>query len=301
MKSVIALAGLLFLASFASAQAVEEFPEGCKLVRQASLPFQVVHGQMTVDVKVNGHPLHFIIDTGGVFSAISHDAVQATGLSEGVIPPNWTVKDVGGAQAHHFARIEDITFGTLKSKGLTLMVVNLPKGEDGIIAPDLLRNFDIDFDFANQMISLFKHHRCDDHVVYWTDDFVKIPMLVTDQGHMRIPVSINGAQFKATLDTGSSVTFIFQDAARSLFGPDAGAGATHHLRGGSGGTIAGAEVKPESFILGKFKWISPVVLASPDQSGLKGDGSQVLVGTDILHDLHIFADYKEGQLFVSKR
>jgi clan AA aspartic protease (TIGR02281 family) len=297
----ILLGLLLVLGCGTSANAVAEFPEECKLVRQAVLPFTLDKGHILVEVAVNGHPLHFMIDTGGVFSAISNEAAQAIGLHPSTLGQAFTIQDAGGAEVTHIARIEYISFAKFRSENLTLMISTLPHGEDGVLAPDLLRNFDIELDFATQTMNLFKRPRCDEHVVYWTDDFVKLPMRVTEQGHIQIPVTINGQTIKATIDTGSPYTLIGDNAAEAIIGEGKETGQVLSLSGGSGGKISGIGVTPDSLIVGKFRWASPTLISTPNKTGWHMDGSQMLVGLDILHDLHLFIDYKGGQLYVSKR
>jgi clan AA aspartic protease (TIGR02281 family) len=283
-----------------AAQAVAPFPDDCKLVRQASLPFVLDRGHIMIDAAVNDHPLHFIVDTGGAFSAITEEAAQAAGLHSAPLGMAFRIKDAGGAEASRYARIQYITFGKFRSENLTLMVARLPPGEDGILAPELLRNFDIELDFAAATMNLFKRPRCDDHVVYWTDDFVKLPMRITEQGHIQIPVIVNGQTIKATIDTGAPFSLISNDVAKAVIGEGKESGQAT-LRGGSGGKVHGIGVMPDSLIVGKFKWLSPTLISTADKSGWRADGSDMLLGLDVLHDLHLFIDYGGEQLYVSKR
>ena len=299
MRSIF-LAFAILLGWSATAEAVEPFTDACKLVRQASLPFVLNHGHIIVDAAVNDHPLHFMVDTGGAVSAITGEAAQAVGLHPAPIGPGFSIQDIGGAEASHYARVEYLSFARFRSENLTLMIADLGPGEDGVLAPELLRNFDIELDFATQTMNLFKRPRCDEHVVYWTDDFVKLPMRVMEQGHIQIPVIVNGHRVKATVDTGSPVTMIDDDVAKAIIGVGNETGQAT-LSGGSGGKVHGAGVTPDSVIVGKFKFVSPTLLATPDKSSWHADGSEMLLGLDILHDLHLFIDYQGQQLYVSKR
>jgi clan AA aspartic protease (TIGR02281 family) len=296
----IVLAFAILLGWSAAAEAVEPFPDACKLVRQASLPFVLNHGHIIVDAAVNDHPLHFMVDTGGAVSAITGEAAQAAGLHPAPIGFAFSIKDAGGAEASHYARVEYLSFARFRSENLTLMIADLGPGEDGVLAPEMLRNFDIELDFATQTMNLFKRPSCDDHVVYWTDDFVKLPMRVTEQGHIQIPVIVNGQKVKATVDTGSPVTLIGDNAAKAIIGEGKETGQAT-LSGGSGGKVHGAGVTPDSVIVGKFKFVSPTLIATADKTGWHQDGSEMLLGLDILHDLHLFIDYQGQQLYVSKR
>lgn len=304
MKSAVRglfLAFAIVLGWSATAQAVEPFPAECKLVLQASLPFAIGGGHIVVDAAVNDHPLHFMVDTGGVFSAISNQAAQAIGLHPAPISQRFDILDAGGAEITEYARIRYLTLSRFRSENLTLMISGMAPGEDGILAPDLLRNFDIELDFATRTMNLFKPPRCDDHVVYWTDDFVRLPMKITDQGHIQIPVTLNGTTIKATIDTGAPATLIGDNAAKAIIGEGIETGQTRSFWGGAGGKVIGTVVMPDSFTIGKFKWLSPSLVSTPDKTGWHKDGSEMLLGLDILHDLHVFIDYKGGALYVSKR
>jgi predicted aspartyl protease len=254
-----------------------------------------------VAAAVNGHPLNFMVDTGGVFSAISKQAAQAIGLNPSRLGPNVEMKDISGTEMSSFALIDNITFSHFKAGGIRLMVGSLPPGQDGVLAPDLLRNFDIELDFAGQKMNLFKQPRCDDHVVYWTDDFVKLPLTITQQGHIRIPVMINGAEQKATLDTGSGFTLLGSEYANKLGAVASADGKEMTIIGGGGGREAGTRVTLDSLIIGKFRWLGSQALAVPADAAWRSDGSQLLIGLDIMHDMHLFIDYKGGQIYASKR
>jgi len=250
---------------------------------------------------VDGHPLHFMVDTGGLFSSISNEAAQAIGLHPAVIGQAFDIRDAGGAEFSHYARITYLSLAKFRSENLTLMISHLSSGEDGVLAPDLLRNFDIELDFATKTMNFFKQPRCDEHVVYWTDDFAKLPMRITDQGHIQIPVTVNGQAVKATVDTGSPYTLMGDNAAKAIIGGGKETGQALSLSGGSGGKINGSGITPDSLIVGKFKWASPILISTPNKAGWHVDGSEMLLGLDILHDLHMLIDYKGRQLYVSKR
>ena len=181
------------------------------------------------------------------------------------------------------------------------MIVKLPPGEDGVLAPDLLRNFDVELDFASQTMNLFKQPRCDDHVVYWTDNFAKLPLEITEQGHIRIPVAVNGQTLRATIDTGSPLTLIGDDAAKTVIGDNAQTGKAVTISGNESGKLSGVRVMAQSLGIGKFKFMSPSLISAAGSAGWHANGSGLLLGLDILHDLHLFIDYKGEQLYVSQR
>lgn len=289
---------LALICTTAPALAVTAFREDCKLERQATLPFTLDHHHINVPVTVNGHPFTFVLDTGGVFSAINASAAKAADLAPVALREDMRVRDIGGKDTKEVARIKTITFGTLKSDNLTLMIDEL--SGDGVLAPDLLRNFDVDMDFDARRINLFKPHRCDDQVVYWTDEYAVVPFVLTEQGHIRIDVAVNGVPLKATLDTGSPPTLIGDDTLQAKLGLTGDQRNARALVGGNGGALGAAPVKLESLRIGKFLWPNPPVFAST-REGWKADASDMLLGLNEIGGLHVYIDYRGKKLYLSRR
>src|ERR1700744_3380768 len=267
MKFIFAIGALAFALASPAARAANEtvtvdalknFPEECRLVRQAALPFHCVDGKMVVALQVNDHPLHFIVDTGAVFSGIDRDVAKSIGLGRGPLGFSFDLTDTGGGKIKSISRIDDIKFGTLKSGSLTLVSVALPKGEDGILAPDLLRNFDVEIDPAHQVINLFKPHSCSDHVVYWTNDFAKLPITRTALDQIKVPVSIDGVPTQALLDTGVAHTLIGTGATEAVLGSKVSLGPSHHIAAENGGDLSGSEARLDSFLIGKLNLVGAV-------------------------------------------
>ena len=344
MKSILAISALAFGLAVPVAQAADEnitvealknFPEECRLIRQATLPFNWMNGKMVVELQVNDHPLHFIVDTGAVFSGIDRDVAKSIGLGEGPLGSSYDLSDTGGGKIRSISRIDDIKFGTVKTGSLTLVAIALPKGLDGVLAPDLLRNFDVEIDPAHQIINLFKPHSCADHVVYWTNDFAKLQIARTDLDQIKIPISIDGVPIKALLDTGVAHTLIDAGATKAVLGPNVALGAAHHMAAENGGDLSGSEAKLDSVLIGKLNLVGAVVLANshspgwrfrysapmtdmfvlqalaasggqpfidaPYESPAGSDNSQVLMGNDILQNLHMLIDYRTWQIYVSRK
>jgi len=344
MKSILAIGALAFGLAVCVARAADEsvtvealkdFPEECRLVRQAALPFDWMNGKMVVELQVNDHPLHFIVDTGAVFSAIDHDVAKSIGLRQSPLGFSYDLSDTGGGKISSLSRIDDIKFGALKTGTLTLLSVALPKGLDGILAPDLLRNFDVEIDPAHQVINLFKPHSCADHVVYWTNNFVKLQLARTDLDQIKIPISMDGVPIKAVVATGMAHTLINTRATKAVLGPNVALGPAHHMAAENGGDLSGSEAKLDSVLIGKWNLVGAVVLANshspgwqfrysasmadmfiletlaasggqpfidaPYESPAATENPQVLMGNDILQNLHMLIDYRTWQIYVSKK
>lgn len=298
---IFVFVGLLLALQPVRAEEVPPFPDSCRLVRLAALPITIQNGHVVVDVQLNGQTFHFMVDTGGFVSAISPSAVARLGLQTHPISEEYSVKDAGGGEARRYARIDTITLGTAKLRNLTLMQLQLAAGDDGILAPEILRAFDLDFDFDHGKLNLFKPHRCDDHVVYWTSDFSAIPFTVSDQGHMQFEVRLETKSLRAMLDTGSPYSLIGEQTLKAVLPDRQLTGNRFALRGGSGGQLAATPVTFESLAMGKFLWNTPTLYAASDDSAWKGDGAQLLLGMPEFYGLHAFIAYESRMLYVSRR
>src|SRR5262249_37753039 len=150
------------------------------------VPIDPAHGHVNVPVQVNGRSRTFAIDTGAFTSAISRSVVAEQDIKTYGIR-GVRIQDVGKKTAELYATLDEFIIGNQKAQSARMMVME-PGGTDGLVGPDYLRNFDLDFDFATNTLNLFRHHPCSGRAVYWTDDYFVIPMDVTDQGHIRIDV-----------------------------------------------------------------------------------------------------------------
>ena len=62
---------------------------------------------------------------------------------------------------------------------------------------------------------MFLPDHCPGQVVYWTHEFVPIPIRLMNGGHIILPVTLNGVETHAMLDTGAGSTFVSKQLARS--------------------------------------------------------------------------------------
>lgn len=220
LKSLfLAIAGLFPLAI--PAGAVEPFAAECKLTLAASVPITLAHSHVEVPVTINGRGRTFLIDTGAFTSAVSEQVVAEQQIRTFGIHDNVHIDDAGGKKAELYVDVDEFVIANQKAHDARMMVMNAA-GVDGLVGPDYLRNFDLDFDFANGTLNLFRHHPCHGRAVYWTDDYFVVPIDVTDDGHIRVDVTLDGKPMRALLDTGAAVTVLGQSVAETDFGLEAG-------------------------------------------------------------------------------
>jgi predicted aspartyl protease len=293
MKPMIRLAliGLLLAAGPAVAQ------ERCAAAPVASLPLRQQDGHLLVEVEVNARKAVFLLDTGGVTTIISTRMGSRLGLLSRPIAPRVDVRDAGGVRADRYITIRSIMLGAHRITPRNYMIADLREGIDGLLAPDLLRAFDVDLDFAGERMDLYASGACAG-TPPGAGDFSSVTM--PDGGsarRMRIEALLDGRPVLATLDTGARQSYVAASAAQEFFGVGM-RGEAGRARGIFGGQVA---VTPHDFAalqIGDIVWKSPRLnLASPEHGF---DGAPILLGLQQLQGLRLFAAYSENRLYLSR-
>lgn len=291
----LALAVMIFPGA---AKAADAWPENCKLQLAASLPFTIEHGVVHITASVNDVPRHFIVDTGGLLSTITEKVAREQKLKALRIS---TVHDIGGVggRLEHYVVADTLTFARLRANDVHLLVMpDRNDGQDGLIAPDYLRNFDLEFDFAAKILNLFHPHRCADHVVYWPGPYVVLPLDVTQQGHIRLPVTLDGKDLEAMLDTGSSSTVIGARTAAAKFPPAPSGSGTVAVWGVAGVTSATSRLF-HTLQIGGLTINNPPLLVTEDEAAWRLERNDLVLGMRELSRLHLYIAYREKKLYLS--
>ena len=295
MRTMIASAVLL-LAAGAPALA----DDACPLRRVAALDMTIeAAGRMLVPMKIGDRDANMLIDTGGINSMLNADFVKAQKLSTRSYPSGFYLIMFGGLQISHYAIANNVDFGGLKADTLQFAVIPggyTPAGQDGLLAPDILRSYDVDFDFANARFSLFSPDHCPGKVNYWskTADVAEIPIEIDQVGHIRVPITVDGQRIDAALDTGAYRTTISLETMRDKF--DIGRN-DPNLKP-LGDSDPGSFRYPfKSLSFGGVTVTNPDIVLTPN--GVSKMRSLAIIGMGILRQLHLYIAYKEKKLYVT--
>jgi predicted aspartyl protease len=291
--------------------------EECQLVKIASLPMsEDPYGRPVVPVTINGTARKFLVDTGGVFSAIGSAAVKELGLRPLEIGSH-EIYSASGKKITRFVTVQTMAFGSSIAEYAHLMVLDAGDGVDGIIGPDYLHNFDLDFDFDMHTLNLFSPEHCKGKVVYWTQSYVDLPFRLSESRHITTPMVLDGQKVLAMLDTGASNTFFSMNAARYKFGVKEDAADLEPLPGTDEKSdvrfrrrfgvlsIEGLTVKNPLIYLHDdaaeraFRRNHDVKIQFDPQIRAKMETEELMVGMNILSKLHLYIAYKERMLYVS--
>jgi predicted aspartyl protease len=269
-----------------------------------------------IPVTVNGTKLQVLIDTAGVLSSLSQDSVKKLDLpthmsDEAEIMAN-------GQRTTQTAKVHSLQIGAMNGSDFDFIVDpgGFTGSLDGRISPDLLRGYDVDFDFANNKVNFFSQDHCEGKVVYWTMSYASVPMTLDQMGHIVIRVVLDGETLDAVVDTGSTQSTISEGIANRAF----------HISADTPGVTPVPDADKESLIQYRYTFKSlsmngiavtnPVFNILPDrveaqmrkelgkladdpQYGLSAPGPRLIIGMDVLRKLHLYIAYKERMLYVT--
>jgi predicted aspartyl protease len=281
------------------------WPADCKLERVAQLPMTLKTGHVVIPASANGKDLTLGIDTGGFGSSVTKEGAGRLGMVApyaarlGAVVPG-----LGGLwTSEGNVRLNTLRIGDLELDRIFLPVMVAFPGVDGLIGPDILGRYDVEFDFGGKTFSLFKTHPCSDHAVYWTGSYTVIPFTLTRDGHVRVPVMLDGRNMDAILDTGAGISVMSMRDANDRFGlapdsPDVEAA----------NPVSGlAWARPVNAYATTFKSLTfgGVVISNPrielteGRNFLGHDFAQLVLGNDVLSHFHLTIAYRQQKLYLT--
>jgi predicted aspartyl protease len=303
--------GLIFLAvaSLSLAGIGAQAEESCGLKRVMSMPMTLDRfGGVAVPMTINGQTETMLVDTGGILSMLSPQAADSLKLTRTLIAYSM-LRMVGNKAVTQYVTVDSAELGGATLPRWHFLI--LPDGNDvtpdlaGTIAPDILQSFDVDFDFANTKLNFFSRDHCLGKVVYWTHDasqVAEVPITVTTNFQLKIPVQVDGKSVTAMIDTGTSRSHFSLETARDLFGIDTTSPNVAPVEGSSdikryhyafkSLAFEGVAVSNPDLLL-----ISDKDFFDPYHSGQ--DPPRVILGMDVLRNLHLYIAYREKMLYVT--
>ncbi|HXS06769.1 MAG TPA: retroviral-like aspartic protease family protein [Rhizomicrobium sp.] len=320
-----------------------------QIADQAALQPVAASNLVTVPVAINGKPKQFLLDLGAGPISISEAAVADLGLPQtmkmsstiqsagvgftGNSQPSALgtfqapVYDVKGNQAANAqrarVRVAAFTLGGATANNLQFMVASdgeIARGApyDGMLTTDILKQYDVEVDFAGKQINFLTPAKCSDvdQIVFWSHGAVgEVPMEVVN-GRIVVPVTIEGHAINAVIDTTSTRSVMRRDIAELALG----------LKPGTAGTIPDGETKdgmglpvyvhtfPQIVFAGGVTAVNVPALIQTngmlrDADGAPMRGSRAVVGDariadftlgmDVLHQLHLYAVFGHKKLYVT--
>jgi tetratricopeptide (TPR) repeat protein/predicted aspartyl protease len=211
------LVGLILVA----APPVHAAAAGCTVQTIGELPVTMQGLRPVVTATIGGTPVPFMIDSGSFWSIISPAMAQELKLRLEPAPPWLTVRGLGGATETSLAHVRDFRLSRFAPRSMEFIVGgnDLRGGLAGVIGQNLLRNSDVEYDFANGMVRLLRPDTAcrQTNLAYWAkgEASSEIPIESTD---VRAPHTIgtawvNGVKMRVMFDSGAASSFLSRSAA----------------------------------------------------------------------------------------
>ena len=293
----IVFAMLLSIPIPAHAQTRPGLPADCEPARVAELPMRLKSGHVTIPAWVNGKDVTMGIDTGGPYSSLTPAAAHRIG-------------NVG----HR----DDLRIGDLQLNRVYMGWMESFPGVDGLIAPDVLGKYDLEIDYGGGMVRLFRPHPCAGRAVTWTGAYAVLPFTLTDDGHVRVPVALDGQTVNAVLDTGSPISVLSMQDAGRLFDLSPHSAHVAKARTVSGlwsnrslapytfgiwnipsKTVSAYSYPFDALIIGGMTLASPPIELTEGRNFLGHDFATLLLGNDVLSRFHFTIAYRERKIYIA--
>jgi len=195
--------------------------DGCHLKTYGTLPVEMVGGEATTMVKINGNNARFTLDTGAFFNTMSNSSALSLGLKPRPGPVEFRINGVGGSADAQVAHVKE--FGILNAmlKNIDFVVGGTDIG-NGVLGANLLDAADLEIDLAHGKLTLFSSDHCNKtSLAYWSKDGnynvadIESANNAADRRTF-LSVTINGKELRALLDSGASATALSSRAAKRI-------------------------------------------------------------------------------------
>lgn len=302
-KSIIRSTGIVLIGAWIAAVFPARADETCQLRRIIKLDMtETRDGHVAVPMMIGGRSVSMLVDTGGTFSMLTPPTVTALDLSPQLIPMS-RIRQYGGFRVDHYVTAHDVSLGGLAGYKFDFLVMpehGYAPDIGGLLAPDIMRSYDADFDFASAAFSLFSHDHCEGRVVYWTHDpYGVVEIHLNEFGQISVPVMLDGKEIRATVDTGAYHSAASLETIEDEFGIDE---KNPDLQPVAGSTPDRPRYHYPFRTL-SFQDVTvnnPDLVLVPDSQSKLGPGEpKILLGINVLRKLHLYVAYEERKLYVT--
>jgi predicted aspartyl protease len=301
MKQTLAAAALAVLALM-PAQGGDDCKRIGIVVSLDMLP--ATGNRVVVPAAVDGKPLRMVVDTGGYLTALTEDKARELGLPISSHPDSGLVV-YGGLPLRRFATLDNFSIGRLKAGRLEYPL--LPPGflgpdVDGLLSPDFLANFDLDFDFAGGKLNFVSKDHCDGKVGYWTNlPLIGIPIVREQDGlHISAHVKVDGQDVKAIIDTGAPHSLMSLEVAQDIYGFKDDDPKLESVANGPNKTSGAKRYPIKEIKFGDVVVNNPNIVLVPEREARMGPNApKMILGLSVLRQLHLYIAYREKMIYAT--
>ena len=273
--------------------------EECTLRRVAALPMtDMESGSPVVSIPVDDQPRKLLLDTGGFGSVL--DPALAERYRSRQSPVVGSL-GLSGVLLNRLVTVPSLQIGAARFRNVDFFVA--PKGYlavDGTLGANWLQLFDVEIDPINNVASLFAQRHCSQQVAYWPHrDLTELPVHIDRvQKQITVPVTLDGRQVNALIDTGSSESYLNMRVAERQFdlSPESpGMQPTEIGIARDGAAQRSYRYQFKSLEMGDIVFKNPWLTLAP----MAGGQADMVLGMRHLRGLHLFFAYGVKKLYVT--
>jgi len=259
------------------------------------------------------------------YSAVYEGVAESINLKTDSWPgllSGYVYRDDKGGALKRQVDIPTMSIGELKITKSTFWVASRPDKDSatrgdtgsnsaGFLGINMFSHVDLELDLANRILAFYSQDHCPGRVVYWSDDYEKVPLHTGElTSDLYFDALLNGKKVESWLNTSSRANDFSGEFARQIFGLDEhSAGVTSEL---------GPDGKPRLYtstmslgieglaVNNAHLWLTiggctemTMVHGSIGYGcGIHGVHPMTL-GTSILERLHLYLATKEKKMYVT--
>ncbi len=183
----------------------------CTLKKAASFDAKIEHGELMIQAKIDDRDVSVALDTGAPFNMIDNKLA-----GELKLPLNrMTIAgiDAAGRESNVSAMAHKVTLGDFTATNVSFLVGGRQSADgawaiQALFGANFLEADDLELDLAHGKVNIFLPDHCPGQGVYWAHEWVPIPIRIQNYSHIYLPVTLDGLETSAMLDTGSSLTLV---------------------------------------------------------------------------------------------
>jgi hypothetical protein len=223
MKILTRAAGALALALTCATPACA----GCSLTKVSEMAMTELGHHYAVMAKINDVVRPMIVDTGAEATMLTASFAEEIKLApDNALPDLRPVLGIGQIEWHLNVIPSVLGFGDLIYRDRSTVVAAIDEGQlperesVGLLGADILSQFDAEFDFPANKLTLYRTPDCFSAFAPWTGSYSAIPF-EHRRGTVVINVFFDEEQTRAMVDTGNDLSYISRNAAVLAGVPDA--------------------------------------------------------------------------------
>ncbi len=257
-----------------------------------------------ITAKINDKEARFVLDSGAFFSLMSAATAAEFNLRLKAAPYGLKLQGVGGSVSTSIATVKELTFAGALIHNVEFLVGGSEIGGAGLIGQNFLEQWDVEYDFSEGVVRLFKPEGCKkSRLAYWITpgqhySEMEIEPVRQARLHTIGEGYVNGQKIRVMFDTGAYTSVLSRKAAaRAGINLDSpGVVEAGYSSGIGRGTVKTYLATASSFKIGDTEEIKNARLRISESDLPEGD---MLLGSDFFVSHHIFVSNSQHRLYLT--